>query len=266
MGEEALRSAEVRYRTLVEQLPLATYIDRVDPSSSNIYSSPQLESMLGYSADEWVSDPLLFVELLHPDDRERVLAAHARMHATSEALHVEYRLKARDGRWVWVQDEARVVEDGTEPVVQGYLLDVTARREAEEQLRHQAFHDPLTDSRTEPCLRTASTTLSSSELTSTVRPPCCSSTSTTSRLSTTVSVISPGTRSCAPSECVCGHRCPRVSRWREWVATSSPFSSRSPTAQVLRSMPRSASRPHFSGRSTSMVERSCHSERRDRGR
>ena len=59
MGEEALRSAEVRYRTLVEQLPLATYIDRVDPSSSNIYSSPQLESMLGYSADEWVSDPLL---------------------------------------------------------------------------------------------------------------------------------------------------------------------------------------------------------------
>jgi len=143
-GEEALRLAEVRYRTLVEQLPLATYIDRVDPSSSNIYSSPQLESMLGYSADEWVSDPLLFVELLHPDDRERVLAAHARMHATSEALHVEYRLKARDGRWVWVQDEARVVEDGTERVVQGYLLDVTARREAEEQLRHQAFHDPLT--------------------------------------------------------------------------------------------------------------------------
>ena len=142
--EEALRLAEVRYRTLVEQLPLAIYIDRVDPSSSNIYSSPQLESMLGYSADEWASDPLLFVELLHPDDRERVLAAHARMHATSEALHVEYRLKARDGRWVWVQDEARVVEDGTERVVQGYLLDVTARREAEEQLRHQAFHDPLT--------------------------------------------------------------------------------------------------------------------------
>ncbi|HEU0248850.1 MAG TPA: EAL domain-containing protein [Gaiellaceae bacterium] len=143
-GEEALRLAEVRYRTLVEQLPLAIYIDRVDPSSSNIYSSPQLESMLGYSADEWVSDPLLFVELLHPDDRERVLAAHARMHATSEALHVEYRLKARDGRWVWVQDEARVVEDGTQRVVQGYLLDITARREAEEQLRHQAFHDPLT--------------------------------------------------------------------------------------------------------------------------
>jgi diguanylate cyclase (GGDEF)-like protein/PAS domain S-box-containing protein len=143
-GEEALRLAEVRFRTLVEQLPLAIYIDRVDPSSSNIYSSPQLESMLGYSAGEWASDPLLFVELLHPDDRERVLAAHSRMHATSEPLHVEYRLRARDGRWVWVQDEARVVEAGAGRVVQGYLLDVTARREAEEQLRHQAFHDPLT--------------------------------------------------------------------------------------------------------------------------
>src|SRR4029078_9433506 len=52
--------------------------------------------------------------------------------------------RARDGRYVWVQDEARVVLDPDGSVLQGYLLDVTARHEAEEQLRHQAFHDALT--------------------------------------------------------------------------------------------------------------------------
>ena len=73
-----------------------------------------------------------------------MLAAHQRTHATGEPLLVEYRLRTRDGRYVWVQDEARVVSDPGGPVLQGYLLDVTARHEAEEQLRHQAFHDALT--------------------------------------------------------------------------------------------------------------------------
>ena len=144
-SEDRLRSAEFRYRALVEQLPLAVYVDRLDETSSNIYSSPQIESMLGFSPEEWATDDELFLSLLHPEDREQVLAAHARTHATGEPLQIEYRFRTRDGRVVWVQDEARVIEapDGTR-VLQGYLLDVTARREAEDQLRHQAFHDALT--------------------------------------------------------------------------------------------------------------------------
>jgi diguanylate cyclase (GGDEF)-like protein/PAS domain S-box-containing protein len=145
-AEEGLRRAENRYRTLVEQLPLAVYIDRLDESSSKVYTSPQIEPMLGYSTEEWTSNPALFVELLHPDDRERVLAAHDRTRTTGEPLRIEYRLNARDGRVVWVQDDARVIAgpQAGEPVLQGYLLDVTGRRETEDLLRHQAFHDPLT--------------------------------------------------------------------------------------------------------------------------
>lgn len=145
-AEEATRQAETRYRTLVEQLPLAVYIDRVDDESSNVYTSPQIELMLGYPAAQWVSDPSLFVKTLHPDDRESVLAAHAATYANGEPHCLDYRLIARDGRIVWVHDEARMISDpaGDETVLQGYLLDVTARREAEELLRHQALHDPLT--------------------------------------------------------------------------------------------------------------------------
>jgi len=133
-----------RFRSLVEQLPLSVYIDRLDDVSSNVYTSPQIEDMLGYTVVEWVENHDLFVEILHPEDRERVLAAHQSTHATGEPLFVEYRLRTRDGRWVWVQDEARVVTDANGSVLQGYLLDVTARHDAEEQLRHQAFHDALT--------------------------------------------------------------------------------------------------------------------------
>jgi diguanylate cyclase (GGDEF)-like protein/PAS domain S-box-containing protein len=135
-----------RYRALVEQLPLVVYIDALDKTSSNIFTSAQIEPLLGYSVDEWQSDPDLFVRTLHPDDRERVLAAHARTHETHEPLSIEYRLLARDGRVAHIRDEGVIVlgDDGEPLYLQGYLLDVTAERELQEQLRMQALFDPLT--------------------------------------------------------------------------------------------------------------------------
>ncbi len=133
----ALKDAEKRYRDLIEQLPLVTYIDEPAVAPS-IYISPQIEGLLGYSADEWLGDPELFVNLLHPDDRERVLADHERVFAAGDSnWSFEYRVLARDGRTVWLRDDAVVVKDdeGKPLYVQGFLMDVTKRKEAEEGLR-----------------------------------------------------------------------------------------------------------------------------------
>ena len=102
-AEARLLEVELRYRALVEHLPLITYIDALDDQSSNIYTSPQVESLLGYTVEEWQSDASLFVKTLHPDDRDRVLIAHAESHALGAPLTIEYRLIARDGRTVWVR-------------------------------------------------------------------------------------------------------------------------------------------------------------------
>jgi PAS domain S-box-containing protein len=133
----ALKDAEKRYRDLIEQLPLVTYIDEPAVAPS-IYISPQIEGLLGYSADEWLADPDLFVKLLHPADRERVLADHDRVFAAGDSTwSFEYRLVARDGRTVWLRDDAVVVkdDDGKPLYVQGFLMDVTKRKEVEEALR-----------------------------------------------------------------------------------------------------------------------------------
>ena len=140
--EEILR----RYRVLVEQLPLVVYVDALDAESSNIFTSKQVEPILGYTVEEWASDPSLFVRALHPEDRERVLEAHSRTHTTHEPLSIEYRLHARDGRVVWIRDEGVVVldDDGMPLNLQGYLLDITDEREAQAELRQLALYDPLT--------------------------------------------------------------------------------------------------------------------------
>src|SRR5262245_31171379 len=77
-----LEEAEAKYRLLVEQIPVITYIDAVDDRSSTLYISPQVESILGYSPWEWTSDAGLWGKLLHPDDRERALAESTRTNAT----------------------------------------------------------------------------------------------------------------------------------------------------------------------------------------
>jgi diguanylate cyclase (GGDEF)-like protein/PAS domain S-box-containing protein len=146
--DDELSPAEVerRYRTLIEQLPLVVYLDEVDSISSNIFTSRQIEPILGYSVEDWASDPELFTRLLHPDDRERVLAAHMHTHDTHEPLSLEYRLIARDGRVVHLRDEGVIVVDehGKPLYLHGYLLDITREREAEQQLRQLALYDPLT--------------------------------------------------------------------------------------------------------------------------
>jgi PAS domain S-box-containing protein len=134
--EQANREAEERYRALVEQLPLAIYVDRLDEMSSNVYTSPHIERMVGYTAEQWAAEGDLFVRTLHPEDRDRVLREHEHARTTGEPLRTEYRLIAADGRVVWVRDEAVIVSDrhGGDSL-QGFLLDITERKEAEQALR-----------------------------------------------------------------------------------------------------------------------------------
>jgi diguanylate cyclase (GGDEF)-like protein/PAS domain S-box-containing protein len=135
-AEEALREAEERYRTLVEQIPAITYIDRADGSDEPLYTSPQIEKMLGYTPEEWRENKL-WPKCLHPDDRERVLAADERFEAGGEPFSEEYRLIAKDGSVVWVREEAVLVKDelGNPLFWQGVLFDITDQKRAEEELR-----------------------------------------------------------------------------------------------------------------------------------
>jgi PAS domain S-box-containing protein len=122
--------------SLIEQVPVTVYIDRLDDISSNVFMSPQLETVLGYSAQEWASDREHFLKVVHPDDRDRVLAEHRRTRDTGDLFSMEYRMVARDGSIHWFLDEARVIRDESgRPVFHhGFLLEITERKELEEAL------------------------------------------------------------------------------------------------------------------------------------
>src|SRR6266480_2145490 len=128
---------EVTLRALIEHIPVTVYIDRLDETGSNVYTSPRLEAELGYTVEEWVSDRDLYAKVLHPEDRAWVLAEYKRRRHTDEPFRAEYRMIARNGTVHWYHDEAAVIRDeaGRPAYFHGFLLDITEQKKLAEALR-----------------------------------------------------------------------------------------------------------------------------------
>jgi diguanylate cyclase (GGDEF)-like protein/PAS domain S-box-containing protein len=128
------------YRRLVERLPAIVYASELGENGRWRYVSPQVEDILGYTPEEWLADPELWAKLLHPADRERALAQETRrMVGTRNPPPVDYRMLTRDGRTVWILDEAVLEPDGEgTPVWHGVLYDITERKNAEQDLERAA--------------------------------------------------------------------------------------------------------------------------------
>jgi PAS domain S-box-containing protein len=138
-----LEHAEAKYRTVVEHIPAVTFLQHVDPHDLSrwrtVYISPQVEAMFGYTPEEWLRERP-WVDLVDPQDRERILAADKRRIVTGDPVREEYRMRARDGRNVWVHAEVvRVGSTNEGPelwhVWHGVIFDITAHKLAEDVLR-----------------------------------------------------------------------------------------------------------------------------------
>ncbi len=133
-----LRAAEDRYRTLVERLPAITYIAELGASGPWHYVSPQIQSILGFTQEDWLSDPLNWINHIHPEDRDIAFAAEKRFQETKELFMAEYRMFGHDGRVLWFRDEGTMLPSADERtlLMQGVLYDITEHKRLEEQLRH----------------------------------------------------------------------------------------------------------------------------------
>jgi PAS domain S-box-containing protein len=136
-AQEALLGSEAKYRALVEQVPAVVYEMGPDDERRTLYVSAHVEDILGYSQAEWLDQPDIWIELLHPDDREIELDANDRHNQTGEPWRREYRLIAADGRQVWVRDQAVLIRDELDrpKTWLGVMLDISERKSLEEALR-----------------------------------------------------------------------------------------------------------------------------------
>jgi PAS domain S-box-containing protein len=134
--DEKLRESETKYRTLVEQLSAISYISEPDQYVGVSYISPQIES-LGFDVDTWLADPELWFRHIHPDDQAQVAKELQQFQDGAETFRAEYRLILPNGETRWFHDESIRVkdEDGKTILKQGFMLDITDRKRAENVLQ-----------------------------------------------------------------------------------------------------------------------------------
>ena len=135
-----------RYRSIVQHIPAVTYIDALDDAASTLFVSPQVEEMLGYTPHEWMADADLWLRIMHPDDRARAAAENQRHNETGETFSLDYRVYRKDGRIVWVHDEARMFRDerGVPAFSLGVMIDITEIKRGDEKVAFLTYHDELT--------------------------------------------------------------------------------------------------------------------------
>ncbi|MFT3893333.1 MAG: PAS domain-containing protein [Anaerolineales bacterium] len=129
------KNSEKKYRSLLENIPITTYINSIDHHAYTEYVSPQVEKILGYAREDFLKEPEFWKKIIHPEDVNRVLDINEHTMLTEEPFEAEYRLIAKDGRVIWVRDEATLVydEQGNPLHWLGVWTDITSRKMAEEE-------------------------------------------------------------------------------------------------------------------------------------
>jgi len=124
----------------VEQVPAIIYTDSAEDAYKTLYISPQLETITGYTPEEWLADDKLWGRMIYPEDYRHVIEEYERSYAAMQPSISEYRLVTKDGRVIWVSDETRMVRDrdGKPLFWQGVMIDIT-RRKRSEQLQQAIY-------------------------------------------------------------------------------------------------------------------------------
>ena len=139
---------EAQYRTLIEQIPAVVFMVYLDRGVGEAYISPQIETILGFSREEWLEDPIRWYERIHPEDKSRWSAEAAQMFLSGEPLRSVYRVIARNGDVVSFRCEAKMVRrpDGRPWFIHGVGFDITDFTRAEHALQEERnFASALVD-------------------------------------------------------------------------------------------------------------------------
>src|SRR5258708_17377901 len=133
-AQRAQAETEIKYRMLIEQVAAVSYIAELGINGQWLYVSPQIETMFGYCAEEWLSNSKDWMRHIPIEDHPTVNAAEE-ANSRGEPLQAEYRITRKDGKTIWVSDTAVVVRGSdSHPVMEGLIVDISDRKMLENQL------------------------------------------------------------------------------------------------------------------------------------
>ncbi len=134
--EKELQESEEKYRLVSENIPVAVYSALPDEHSTSLFISGRIDDLTGYTADQFLTNPEFWIQVIHPDDRASVLEKLEEHRTRRIPLDIEYRIVTRDNVIKWIKDKATpFIEDNRIVRIDGFMEDITEKKLAEDRIR-----------------------------------------------------------------------------------------------------------------------------------
>ena len=140
INETMVSESEEKFKIIANNIPGTVYLAKFDKDHTKVYLNDEIEILSGYAKNEFLENKLSYIELIHPDDKEQVLAEQYNNIENNKPIHSIYRIRKKSGDYVWVEEFGdSVKKDGIVEYIGGIYIDITQKKEAEKAFEERDY-------------------------------------------------------------------------------------------------------------------------------
>jgi PAS domain S-box-containing protein len=150
INEAIILENEEKFRLLANNIPGVVYLSKNDAYFSKIYLNDQIEKLTGFPKSDFLSNKLLFYNILHPDDKEEIVNAQRNCLEENKPYHFVYRIIRKDGEIAWIEEFGEAIyKDGQIDFIEGIFIDITQKMEAEKAIKAKEYAEAANRAKSE---------------------------------------------------------------------------------------------------------------------
>ncbi len=138
INESIINDSEERFRLLADNIPGTIYLSKYDSKFTKIYLNNEIEKLTGYSKEAFLTNEIYISDILHPEDKERVINDQKHALENGQKIHFIYRIIHKEGHIVWVEEFGDVIiKDNQIEFIEGIFIDITERKSQEAAIKEK---------------------------------------------------------------------------------------------------------------------------------
>jgi PAS domain S-box-containing protein len=149
-NELAIFESEEKFRLLANNIPGTVYLSENDTNYTKLYLNDEIEKLTGYKKEDFLEKRIIYMDLIHPEDALKTVLKSTAKLSKLEPFHLTYRIINKIGNIVWVEEFGDAVYKNGEIIyVEGIMLDITKRKEAEEAIIGREYAEAANKAKSE---------------------------------------------------------------------------------------------------------------------
>lgn len=150
INESIINESEEKFKLLVNNIPGAVYLSEYDEAWTKIYINDEIESLTGYSKEDFLNQKINYSDLIHPDDLVKVIAESKQNLLQKEPFHLTYRIIKKTGEMIWIEEfGGAILKNNKVAYIEGILVDITEKKEAESAIKAREYAEAANRAKSE---------------------------------------------------------------------------------------------------------------------